>query len=78
MLFITVIECRYNVLLSFRSLLKTTLLEWTAKTERGQRLSQSDLGEQRSMLRVLNGIWCQQEEERRKAKAEEASLYVTR
>lgn len=60
------------------SLLKATLLEWTSKMERGQKLSQSELAEQRSMLRVLNRIWCQQEEERRKAKAEEESLYVTR
>lgn len=41
-------------------------------------MSQGELAEQRSMLRVLNRIWCQQEEERRKAKAEEASLYVTK
>lgn len=62
----------------FNSLLKATLLEWTGKAERGQKLSQTALKEQRSMLRVLNRIWCQQEEEKRKAKAEEASLYVTR
>lgn len=41
-------------------------------------MSHGELAEQRSMLRVLNRIWCQQEDERRKAKAEEASLYVTR
>lgn len=66
------------VSLPHNSLLKSMLLEWTNKAERGQTLSQSDLAEQRSILQLLNQIWCQQEEEKRKAKAEEASLYVTR